>query len=58
MESNSIYCFVHLVTDKKKEGGKEKSKSGFQETGRDAGEDPSRDEMMKSKKKWGHCGGD
>ncbi len=40
--------------DKKKEDGKGKLRSGFQETGRDTGEDPSGDGMTKSRVKWGH----
>ncbi len=44
--------------DKMKEEEKGKLRSGFQETGRDTGEDPSEDGMTKSRVKWGHCEGD
>ncbi len=47
-----------ILRDETKGVGKEKSKSGFQETGRDLGEDPSKDGMTKSKKKLARYGGD
>ncbi len=47
-----------ILHDKKKEDGKGKSWSGFQETGRDTGEDLLEYGMTKSRVKWGHCGGD